>query len=372
MADEKKFDIKIVNEVHQKKQNSIIKMSNHFIRELFFDEKGNAVVDFKITEMRIVFLIHNTFTTSNSANLFMFQPKEEPRQLKLFEDEYLSEQNSYIKVTIKNSNISPDQNTKHIENAMEFLEGFKKDWYTSYNSKGEKIRSYGGLISMPSYTEKGYTSFLINSYWLKKIIEIDTYTYFLLETAFKISSTKDMLFLMWLAPINKQHGTTISLNSLNEKFNLNYNNTKNMVDGFLKPIKARLDRTSRLSFNFSRSGNNIIIMPYDNKIQIDSPESDIQTKLDTIYKLSYFKKRHKLEGLAFDKFKIVYDQKNTNNRAEIGNAYDSLKKDCRQKKIKITEFVNEDFIEVLQQFLIENYKTSEAYKRIPNGYVRIM
>ena len=170
MADEKKFDIKIVNEVHQKKQNSIIKMSNHFIRELFFDEKGNAVVDFKITEMRIVFLIHNTFTTSNSANLFMFQPKEEPRQLKLFEDEYLSEQNSYIKVTIKNSNISPDQNTKHIENAMEFLEGFKKDWYTSYNSKGEKIRSYGGLISMPSYTEKGYTSFLINSYWLKKII----------------------------------------------------------------------------------------------------------------------------------------------------------------------------------------------------------
>jgi hypothetical protein len=369
---EEKLDIRIIKEVLQKKRNPFIKMSNGFIKELFFDEKGNAVVDFKITEMRIVFLIHNTFTTSNSANLFMFQPKEEPKQLKLFEDEFLSEQNSFIKVTIKNSNISPDQNTKHIESAMEFLEGYKKEWYTSYNSKGEKIRSYGGLISMPSYTEKGYTSFLINSYWLKKIVEIDTYTYFLLETAFKISSTKDMLFLMWLAPINKQHGTTVSLQTLNEKFNLNYQNTKNMVDGFLKPIKARLDRSSRLSFNFSRSGNNLIIMPYDNKVQIDTPDSEAQLKLDSIYKLSYFKKRHMLEGSTFEKFKIVFDQKKTNNRTEISKAYESLKRDCRLKKIKITDYVNKEFIDKLQYFIIENYKSSEAFKMLPDGYVRIM
>ncbi|MDV4099067.1 hypothetical protein CMT22_17735 [Elizabethkingia anophelis] len=363
-------DYKIVKDINQKKTSDIIKFGNDFMKEFLFDENENAI-DIQITSLRIIFLIYNTFNSTNDANLLMFQPKSEPKQLKLFDEEFETDNNLYVRVTLKNSQISADQNKIHLEKAFEFLTEFKKQWYTSYNAEGQKIRSYGGLINMPTYDEKGCTSFLISSYWLKKIIQIDTYEYFLLQTAFKISSSKDILFLLWLSRINKTNGTTISLDLLNQRFNLNYKTTKDISDKFLAPLRKRLDANSLLSFNHSRKGNNLIIIPYTNTPKFKLSQ-ETNEKVETIYKLHYLKKRHNLAGKNFDRFKILYEQKNVNNKLEISKAYDRLKINFKSQKIALTTLQGDAFLKVLQDIIIEIYKASPAYENLPNGFLKFI
>lgn len=373
--EKKNFDllnINVVKHVKQKKQSTFIKIGNNFMKEFLFDENENAV-DIHITSLRIIFLIYNAFSSSNDANLFLFQPSKEPRQLKLFEDEFETENNQYIRLTLRNKDIIADQNISHLKNAFKFLVQYKQDWYESVNSNGKTLGTFGGLVLMPTYEEKGHTSFLISSYWLKKILTIDTYELFLLKTAFDISSAKDILFLLWLARVNKEKGTTISLDLLNQRFKINYKSTKDITDLFLRPLRKKLDQYSFLSFNHSRKGNNIVIMPYTNSsLKLDNEEANL--KVENIYKLHYLKKRHGLSGDFFEKFKIVYNQKNVNNKKEISLAYDSLKKECRTNKDKksVTFYQGKDFINKLQECIISNYSKKDGYKDLPNGYVKII
>lgn len=361
----------IITTVNQNKSSDIIKFGNDFMKGFLFDENENAI-DIQITALRVILQIYNVFSSSNEGNLRLFQGKTEAKQLKLFEDEFLTEQNQYVRITIKNSMISPDQNHTHIENAMAFLTDYKKDWHTSYNSSGKKIKSYGGLITMPSYEDKGRTTFLINSYWLKQIIDIDDYTYMLLKTAYKISSAKSILFLVWLGRVNKKEGTRISLEKLNRRFGLNYKTTKEICDQFLRPMKKVFDLTSMESFNFSRSGNIISIMPYTHGVALAGNTEDVKDKVMTIYKLFYYKKRHNLEGVDFEKLKIVYNQKGTTNKIDISHAYELLKMECRKNKIKMTDLQGIHFINELQKKIIENYKSKTVSKAFPNGYIAII
>ncbi len=371
MEDNENLIYNIVKSVKSDKKNPIIRIGNDFIKEFLFDENKNAI-DFQITGLRIILLIHNTFTNSNDSNLTIIQKENHPKQLKIFEEEFLTEHNNYIRVSLKNSHISKEQNRSHIEKAIEFLVKLKMDWYVSYNAKGQKIKSFGGLITMPTYEDKGYTTFLISSYWLQKILLIDSYTAVLLQTAFKISSAKEILFLLWLSNVNREKGTKISLELLNQRFNLNYKTTKSICDQFLRPLRNKLDKYSLLSFNFSRKENIIQIMPYSNG-NPDLPLDDkTKEKVKTLYKLSYFKKRHALEGISFEKFKIVYNQNNTNNKLEITKAYELLKEKCKIRKWAITLYQGEVFLKELQECIKENYSRSEMGKRIPNGHIIII
>lgn len=364
-------DVKVVQHVNQKKLSPFIKISNSFMKEFLFDENENAI-DIQITSLRIIFLIYNSFSTANDANLFTFQAKSEPRQLKLFEQQYETENNQYIRVTLRNKDIISNQNLSHLKSAFKFLVQYKQDWYESINSEGKIIGTFGGLVLMPTYEEKGHTSFLISSYWLKKILNIDFYELILLKSAFQISSSKDILFLLWLARVNKTKGTTISLELLNKRFDLNYKTTKDITDQFLRPLRKKLDENSLLSFGHSRKGNNIFIMPYQNALSVEDKATS--EKIATIYKLHYFKKRHCLEGEYFEKFKLVYNQENVDNKKEISLAYDLLKKQCRtgDNKVSITLYQGEDFIKKLQECIIYNYNLKEVSKSLPNGYVRIL
>ena len=58
------------------------------------------------------------------------------------------------------------------------------------NSKGKEIKTFGGLITAPTYDERGYTSFLISSYWLKKLIVIPEYNPTLYNLVYNIIYTK--------------------------------------------------------------------------------------------------------------------------------------------------------------------------------------
>lgn len=368
MSSDNPIDYHIVKSLKQNKVSPIIKVGNDFMKDFLFDENENAI-DIQITALRIIFLIHNTFNSSNEGNLLMFQGKQEARQLKLFEDEFMSEHNQYLKITIKNALISPDQNSSHLEKAIEFLTDYKKQWNTSINSEGKKIKSYGGLITMPTYEEKGHTSFLISSYWLNKIVDIDNYTYMLLQTAFSISSAKEILFLIWLGRVNLEKGTTISRKRLNERFNLNYKTAKGLCDQFLRPMRKNFDEKSMLSFNFKRSEELITIMPYSNTPKLQDISHETKDKIQVLYKLSYFKKRHNLQGTDFEKFKIVFNQKNTNNRKEIFAAYESLKNECRESKTKLTDLQGAAFLQKLQEIIIKQYK--EKKQIVPNGHLVI-
>lgn len=370
MSNDNPVDYHIVKSLKQSKVSQVIKVGNDFMKDFLFDENENAI-DIQITSLRIIFLIHNTFNSSNEANLLMFQGKQEARQLKLFEEEFMSEHNQYLRITIKNSLISPDQNSSHLEKAIEFLTDYKKQWNTSVNSEGKKIKSYGGLITMPTYEEKGHTSFLISSFWLNKIIDIDNYTYMLLQTAFSISSAKEILFLVWLGRLNPANGTTISRGRLNERFNLNYKTAKGLCDQFLRPMRKTFDEKSLLSFNFKRSNDLITIIPYTNSPKLEDLSHETKSKIQVIYKLSYFKKRHNLEGTDFEKFKIVFNQKNTNNRNEIFAAYEALKTQCRESKTKLVDLQGKDFLNKLQETLIQIYK-QKSKQVVPNGHLRII
>jgi len=86
----------------------------------------------------------------------------------------------------------------------------------SINSKGKEIKTFGGLITAPTYDERGYTSFLISSYWLKKLIVIPEYNPTLYNLVYNIRNNKHVIFAIWLAKIPYE-GTTLKLETFNEK-----------------------------------------------------------------------------------------------------------------------------------------------------------
>jgi hypothetical protein len=115
--------------------------------------------------------------------------------LSLFDEEFETDNNVFISMKIKNSKISPSGSTKQVVDAYEFLAKFKMGWYKSINMKGREIKTFGGLITSPSYDQRGYTSFLISSYWLKKLIVIPEYNYILYNLVYNIQNNKHIYLL---------------------------------------------------------------------------------------------------------------------------------------------------------------------------------
>ena len=159
-------------------------------------------------------------------------PKKYPKYWVEFEPEH----NTFASMKIKNSLISPSGSSKQVIEAVEFLTKFKMGWYSSINSKGKEIKTFGGLITAPTYDERGYTSFLISSYWLKKLIVIPEYNPTLYNLVYNIRNNKHVIFAIWLAKIPYE-GTTLKLETFNEKFGINYSTTKDFCSKFLKPIR---------------------------------------------------------------------------------------------------------------------------------------
>lgn len=96
-----------------------------------------------------------------------------PEQLKMFEEENNSENNTYVRITLPNNLIS--NNLERVTKAYKELSLFKYDFYISKNSLGKKVEFIGGFVTNVVYDNEE-TSFLLNSYWLKKIINIIVYS----------------------------------------------------------------------------------------------------------------------------------------------------------------------------------------------------
>ena len=353
-------DFKIIRKNFEAENKlELLRFGNNFVDDFLFDNK--QVVDIPINALRVIFNIISIISNEQ------FQPQNRPKQLSLFDEDYETENNIFVSMKIRNKKISPSGSSKQVTEAYEFLAKFKMGWYKSVNCKGNEIKTFGGLISTPSYDQRGYTSFLISSYWLKKLVIIPEYNYILYNLVYNITNNKHILFAIWLAKI-PDTGIALKLSTLNEKFGLNYKSANDLCKLFLKPLRTNLDRYNSLSFNYKNENGNILIAPYLTKNIIDK---DLQQKtrelLKCAYRLNYFKKRFKIDDLQMTNFSYQY-KTFPKTKELIENAYKIFISETRKRNEKSTSYEGTEFLKQMQRLIIELYQNTKAGKILPNGY----
>lgn len=352
--------MKVKKEFNSLPKGEIVRFSNEFTNEFFLD-KNNEMLDVPIDAIRIVFKIASDLRNSQFQN-------DNTTQLSLFDNEFLNEHNTFATFTINLNDISLNKNTARVKKALEFLVDFKKAWYKTKNSEGKEVKSYGGLITSPSYT-KGSTSFLVSSYWLSKLSYINQYNKSLFRLAFNVSNNKHILFFFWLVTL-KDTGTQVNYRSINKRYKLNYPNAKELCKFFLKSVQKSLNRESLLSFNFSYKGDLISIQPYKlSNMAIDDPK--VKKTLVVSQKTHYWKRQHKLKDSQVKTLATVLK----NDKSSIHlfeTAYKAFVKEARKEGKKTTSYISDEFMKKFQTIIIDCYKTTKAYERVPNGFPKII
>ena len=366
-------DLRLIRKVFENKREVIsdrIRLGNQFVDDFIFDDSEAA--DIPINALRVIFNIISIISNEQ------FRPQDRPKQLSLFDEEFETENNIFASIKIKNSRISPSGSTKQVIEAYEFLAKFKMGWYKSVNSKGKEIKTFGGLISTPSYDKRGYTTFLVSSYWLKKLLVIPEYNYVLYNLVYNVRNNKHIIFAIWLSKLPK-NGTVLKLSTLNKKFGLNYKTTKDFCFKFLKPVRISLNTFNTLSFNYTYQKDSIFIIPFlsnlslkDNlsiniKNPLDSSETNAVPAEKITRRLIYFKKRYGLEENQILQFSHQY-RNIPQTRELIEKAFREFIRINRLKRIKSTIFQGKKFLYEIQELIIQIYQSTKMGKLFPNGY----
>ena len=299
-----------------------------------------------------------------------FRPEDRPKQLSLFDEEFETENNIFASIKIRNSKISPSGSTKQVVDAYEFLAKFKMGWYKSLNAKGKEIKTFGGLISTPTYDKRGYTTFLVSSYWLKKLLVIPEYNYILYNLVYNIRNNKHIIFAIWLAKL-PESGTVLKLDTFNKKFGLNYKSTNDFCFKFLEPAKRNFNKFNTLSFDFHCKGDDIFIQPYSIKVLDENISEQIKEQPVITRRLRYFSQRYGLQESEAVQFFHQY-RNIPQTRELIEKAFRKFIKNNRLKGVKSTDLQGKIFLNEIQQFIILNYKDTQMGKILPNGYPVIL
>lgn len=336
-----------------------IRLGNQFVDDFIFEDHEAA--DIPINALRVIFNIISIISSEQ------FRPEDRPKQLSLFDEEFETENNIFASMKIRNNKISPSGSTKQVVEAYEFLAKFKMSWYRSVNTIGKEIKTFGGLISTPSYDHRGYTSFLISSYWLKKLMVIPEYNYVLFNLVYNIRNNKHIIFAIWLSKL-PENGTSVKLSTLNKKFGLNYKTANDFCFKFLKPARLSLNQYNNLSFNYRYRGDLIFIFPYQIKLITEIDISDKSAgHLDINRRLRYFRKRYGLQENEMVQF--TYQYKNiVQTRELIEKALKEFVKYNRSKGIKSTTFQGKGFLIEIQEIIIRLYRNTRTGTLLPNGY----
>lgn len=366
-------DLRLIRKVFENKKDAIsdrIRLGNQFVDDFIFDESEAA--DIPINALRVIFNIISIISNEQ------FRPQDRPKQLSLFDEEFETQNNIFASIKIKNNKISPSGSTKQVIDAYEFLAKFKMGWYKSVNSKGKEIKTFGGLISTPSYDKRGYTTFLVSSYWLKKLLVIPEYNYVFYNLVYNVRNNKHIIFAIWLSKLPK-NGTVLKLSTLNKKFGLNYKTTKDFCFKFLKPVRISLNTFNTLSFNYTYQKDSIFIIPFlsnlslnDNlsiniKNPLDSSETNAVPAEKITRRLIYFKKRYGLEENQMLQFSHQY-RNIPQTRELIEKAFGEFIRINRLKRISSTTFQGKIFLNEIQELIIQIYQSTKMGKLFPNGY----
>ncbi|WP_298822918.1 hypothetical protein [uncultured Capnocytophaga sp.] len=325
---------------------------------LFF---GNEFVDEFLLDREATILTTNAlkiiFNIISQLRQEQFQ-SQNVQKLDLFENEFTYEDDVFAQIKIKNSLITRDSIS--LRKAYELLEGYRKGWYNITRRDGRKIKVYGGLVSSIAYEEKGYTTFLISGYWVKKLIIIDSYNKQLYKLAYNVRTVKPILFAFWLSKIPME-GTKVKLETLNAHFDVKYATARDMCKGFLKGIRDNLNRFNYKSFNYNYIGDIITIKPYLTNI-IDKEatiEDTTKEKIEGDYQMRYFKDRHQLSDEEMKGIEFIYEHGKEDKKIITGG-YKRFVEFCRERKEKTTDYIGVSFLEKLQYFVEIEYH--ELYK----------
>ena len=367
-------DLRLIRKVFENKNEATpdrIRLGNHFVDDFIFDDSEAA--DIPINALRVIFNIISIISNEQ------FRPQDRPKQLSLFDEEFETDNNIFASIKIKNSKISPSGSTKQVIDAYEFLARFKMGWYKSVNSKGKEIKTFGGLISTPCYDKRGYTKFLVSSYWLKKLLVIPEYNYVLYNLVYNVRNNKHIIFAIWLSKL-PENGTVLKLSTLNKKFGLNYKTTKDFCFKFLKPARISLNTFNTLSFNYTYNKDSVFIIPFlakmiiEDKSVVNTREHSLKSNivhLDQSEKITrrliYFKKRYGLQENEMLQFSHQY--KNIpQTRALIEKAFKEFIRINRLKKTKSTKFQGKEFLNEIQRLIIQIYQRTKMGELLPKGY----
>ena len=361
-------DVRLVRKIFEDKDERIperIRLGNHFVDDFIFEDQDQEAADIPINALRVIFNIISIISSEQ------FRPEDRPKQLSLFDEEFETENNIFASIKIRNNKISPSGSTKQVVEAYEFLARFKMGWYKSVNSKGREIKTFGGLISTPSYDQRGYTSFLISSYWLKKLMIIPEYNYILYNLVYNIRNNKHIIFAIWLSKL-PEGGTMMKLSSLNKKFVLNYKTANDFCFKFLKTAKINFNRYNTLSFNYHYKGDFIFIHPFYNKMVSGTDMSEHTAEKSKIAKrLYYFQKRYGLGQREMLQFSYQY-KTIPQTRQLIEKAFGEFIRMNRLKGTKSTNYQGTAFLNKIQELILQLYRETKMGEILPNGYPVIL
>lgn len=353
---------KVIRKIFEEKSNRIlerIRFGNHFVDDFIFEDQEAA--DIPINALRVIFNIISIISSEQ------FRPEDRPKQLSLFDEEFETENNVFASIKIRNNKISPSGSTKQVIDAYEYLAKFKMSWYKSVNSKGREIKTFGGLISTPTYDQRGYTTFLISSYWLKKLIVIPEYNYVLYNLVYNIRNNKHIIFAIWLSKL-PANGTALKLTTLNKRFGLNYKTANDFCFKFLKPARLSLNQFNNLSFNYHYKRDIIYISPYYTKaIPEDKLLTSIPAQSKISRRLNYFRKRYDLNDDEIIQFSYQY-RNIPQTRELIEKSFKELIKNYRLRGLKSTDLKGKIFLNTIQEYIIMFYRKTKIGELLPNGY----
>lgn len=354
-------DVKI-KKIYHWKENRL--QNIHFPHGLYKEimREDGSFFDIPINALRVLFNIISL--VKNDQFLY----NKYPEKLSLYEKKFEKDKNVFVQICIKNDKISPSKSGNQVKKAYEFLTKFKFGWHKDVNSKGEKIETYEGLISRPTYNHRGQTTFLISNYWLRKILVMPHYNPVPYDLVYNISNKKHILFALWLETI-KIVGTELRLDTFNKKFGVNYSNSSDFCTKFLFEIKKNFNENNDKSFTYNYNGKYITIKPVDNQRQSYLENKTVLTKIK--YKLNYFKSRFNIQKDNYLKFSNAFCR-TPQDRDLIEEAYKQFKLDYKRKRLTYNLYTDKNFLEEMQKIVIDKYWESETGKRPPNGFPRII
>jgi hypothetical protein len=322
-----------------------VRLTHDFKTDYFNYVENPELLEIPVITYRLIFKIisdlrNDTFNTSEDAM--------NPVQLQLFDAEFKTQDNTYARFKYKISDIDKNRNYKQIEDALKFLVSYKSQFYEHKNAKGQRIKSFGGLITEPSYT-KGYLSFLISSYWLEKLVRQDYYNHVLFNVIDSLKDPKHILFYLWILNLGDE-GTSVHFTTLTKRFGLNYKSARDVYTNWIYPFRKKLNAISDESFNCSVKGNKIGFKRYKLVPTINLKEETI-SKLKIKQKISYFKVRHHLEDSDLIALRKLISDKNGYDFIE--EMYKNFIKKCRIEKKKSSEFKGKIFLDMFQILISE-------------------
>ena len=357
-------EVNISREYINKKNNSdIINFPVLFRGEALLIKKNNELIQAPVSAMRILFKVLHDISHDQ------FQAEKQTEQLNLFEKDFQTKNNSFCRFSFPIEDIDKNRVYTNVEKGLEFLEELNKGWYQAKNSKGETVKTYGGVISIPNIKD-GQVQFLISGYWIEKLLKIPQYNEVIYQLAWELPKAKQILFYLWLLEIPKT-GTRVKFETFQDNYNFNYKKASVFSKNFLKKIKNILDQYSNLSFNYAVDGEYINIVPYPTKkINLALREKTVK-KQEITQKLHYWKTRHKLNENQFDTLKSVINI-DTSAFPLFKNSYKLLVETLRKEKVKVTTYKGDDFMKLFQDHIKTYYQNSAYTTLMKGGHPNIM